>query len=89
MNCKPRLLTALAACFLLASCAASVKPVTGPPQRPPTELSTPCPQPPPAPPLSGDVDPVAMALNAMYDLYAECAGRVVERIKWDESEALR
>ena len=30
-----------------------------------------------------------MELNAMYDLYAECAGRVVERIKWDESEALR
>lgn len=39
--------------------------------------------------MSGEVDPVAEALVQMYDLYAICAGRTVERIKWDESEALR
>ena len=89
MNCKARLLTALAACFLLASCAASAPPATGPQQQPPTESSTPCPQPPEAPPMTGEVDPVALALVQMYDLYAICAGRTVERIKWDESEALR
>ena len=89
MNCKARPLTALAACFLLASCAASVKPATAPQQRQPTESSTPCPQPPEAPPMTGEVDPVAVALVQMYDLYAICAGRTVERIKWDESEALR
>ena len=85
-----QLLTAvLAACFLLASCAASAPPATGRQQRHPTESSTPCPQPPEAPPMSGEVDPVAEALLQMYDLYALCAGRMVERIKWDEAEALR
>ena len=39
--------------------------------------------------MTGEVDPVAIALVQMYDLYAVCAGRVVERIKWDESEDLR
>lgn len=39
--------------------------------------------------MTGEVDPVAMALVQMYDLYAICAGRTVERIKWDESEAQR
>lgn len=32
---------------------------------------------------------MAIALVQMYQLYAICAGRTVERIKWDESEALR
>lgn len=89
MNCKARLLTALAVCFLLASCAASAPPATEQQQRPPTESSTPCPPPPEAPPMSGEVDPVALALVQMYDLYALCAGRMVERIKWDEAEVLR
>lgn len=39
--------------------------------------------------MSGEVDPVALALVQMYDLYALCAGRMVERIKWDEAEVLR
>ena len=89
MNCKARPLIALAACFLLASCAASAPPVTVLPQQQPTESSTPCPQPPEAPPMTGEVDPVAVALVQMYGLYAVCAGRVVEHIKWHESEALR
>ena len=48
-----------------------------------------CPEPEPAPPLTGEVDPVAKALKGMYDLYGLCAGRVVERIEWDEREGLR
>ncbi len=39
--------------------------------------------------MSGEVDPVALALVQMYDLYALCAGRTVERIQWDETEAQR
>lgn len=39
--------------------------------------------------MRGDVDPVAEALKGMYDLYALCAGRVVERLLWDEQEAQR
>ena len=39
--------------------------------------------------MSGEVDPVGEALLQMYGLYALCAGRMVERIKWDEAEALR
>lgn len=39
--------------------------------------------------MTGEVDPVALALVQLYDLYAVCAGRVVEHIKWHESEALR
>ena len=48
-----------------------------------------CPLPPPAPPLTGEVDPVAEALKGMYDLYAICAGRTVDRIEWDEREGAR
>ena len=46
-------------------------------------------QEPPLAPKSGDVDPVAKALKEMYDLYAICAGKTAERIKWDEQETLR
>ena len=35
-----------------------------------------------APPLSGEVDPVALALKNMFDLYGLCAGRVVDFLDW-------
>lgn len=89
MNLPRRLIAALAACFLLASCATSPPPVTAPPKPLPAEFGVRCPSPPPAPPMRGDVDPVAEALKGMYDLYALCAGRVVERLLWDEQEAQR
>lgn len=73
---------ALTACFLLASCAASPKPGIGL-QRPlPAELAVRCPTPPPAPPASGEVDPVALELKGMYDLYGTCAGRMVDLLNW-------
>lgn len=37
---------------------------------------------PPAPPGSGEVDPVAVALKDMYDLYGTCAGRLVDLLNW-------
>ena len=39
--------------------------------------------------MTGEVDPVALALVQMYDLYAICAGRMYERIQWDDTEARR
>lgn len=89
MNSAQRLTTALAACFLLASCATSPPPASVLPKPLPTELLILCPQPPPPPPQSGEVDPVAKALKEMYDLYAICAGRTAERIQWDEQEGHR
>ena len=88
MNSTLRRTAALAVCFLLASCANSPAPATGPQKPRPAELLVLC-QEPPLAPTSGDVDPVAKALKEMYDLYAICAGKTAERIKWDESEALR
>ena len=68
MNSPKRLTAALAACFLLASCATSPTPATGL-QRPlPAEYASRCPPPPQAPALTGEVVPVAEALKAMYDL---------------------
>ena len=72
----------LAASFLLASCAASRPPASVLPRPLPAELSVRCPAPPPAPPGSGEVDPVAVALKDMYDLYGTCAGRLVDLLNW-------
>ena len=89
MNSMPRLPTVLVACSLLASCATSPPRESVLPRPLPAELGVRCPSPPPAPPLTGEVDPVAEALKGMYDLYAICAGRTVERIEWDEQEGAR
>lgn len=89
MNSPLRLIAALAACFLLASCETLPRPGIALPKPLPAELGVRCPEPPPAPPLTGEVDPVAKALHGMYDLYGLCAGKVVERIEWDEREGLR
>ena len=89
MNLPQRLIAALVACFLLASCETLPKQGTELRKPLPAELGVRCPEPPPAPPLTGEVDPVAKALHGMYDLYGLCAGKVVERIEWDEREGLR
>ena len=39
-----------------------------------------------APPLSGEMDPVAMALKELYDLYGLCAGRFVGLLNWMDGE---
>lgn len=72
----------LAASFLLTSCAASRPPASVLPRPLPAELSVRCQAPPPAPPRSGEVDPVAVALKDMYDLYGICAGRMVDLLNW-------
>ena len=82
MNSPKRLIAALVASFLLASCATSPTPATGL-QRPlPAEYASRCPAPPQAPAVTGEVDPVAEALKAMYDLYGLCAGRFVNLLNW-------
>lgn len=86
MRSRPLLIAALAACFLLASCATSPKPATELPKQQPAEYTARCPPPPPAPPLSGEVDPVATALKAMYDLYGICAGRYLGLLNWLDGE---
>ena len=88
MNSTLQRTAALAACFLLASCA-SCRPAETALHKPrPAEFLVLCPEPPPAP-KSAEVDPVAEALKQMYDLYAICAGMTAERVKWDEQETLR
>lgn len=86
MRSRPLLTAALAACFLLASCATSLKPATELQKPLPAEYQARCPAPPPAPPESGEVDPVANALKAMYDLYGLCAGRTIWLLNWIDGE---
>ena len=69
---------ALAACFLLTSCASSPLPATALPRPLPAASREACPQPPQAPPATGEVDPVAVALFDMYALYGLCAGRFLD-----------
>lgn len=78
----PLLLTAaLAACFLLTSCASSARPVNALPRPLPAEYTTRCPAPAPAP--SGpEVDAVAVALKDLYDLYGICAGRMADLLDY-------
>lgn len=81
------LTAALAACFLLMSCASSPPRATAPPRPLPAEYSVRCPAPPPAPPASGEVDAVAAALKELYDLYGLCAGRLIDLLNWmDEGQ---
>ena len=74
---------ALAACFLLTSCASSPRPVTEPPKPLPAEYAVHCPTPPPIPP-SDEVDNVAVLLKDLYDLYGICAGRVVDLLDYTD-----
>ena len=82
-----RPLIALTACFLLASCAASTKPAPAPPQPLPAEYAVRCPPPPPSP-RGLQVDPVALELKSMYDLYGLCAGRMTDLLNWLDTEGL-
>ena len=79
MRSPPLRLSARIACSLLASCAASPKPVAAPPKPLPAEYAVRCS--PPPPPLRGlQVDPVALELKSMYDLYGLCAGRLFDLV---------
>lgn len=87
MRLPPLLPAALAACFLLTSCAISPRPAIALRPPLPAEYAVRCPAPPPAPPASGEVDPVAAALKELYDLYGLCAGRLVDLLDWmDEGQ---
>lgn len=86
MSYNSQLLTVLIAAFLLTSCAASPKPVTGPPTPLPAEYAVRCPAP-PAAPRGQQVDPVALELKAMYDLYGLCAGRMVNLLDYLDTGA--
>lgn len=88
MRSPLRPLIALAACFLLASCAASTKPAPALPKPLPAEYAVRCPAPPPAP-RSLQVDPVALELKSMYDLYGLCAGRMTDLLNWLDTEDAR
>lgn len=72
---------ALAASFLLTSCASLPPPVTVLPKPLPAEYTARCPAP-PAAPSGPEVDPVAAALKDMYDLYGICAGRQVDLLDY-------
>lgn len=87
MPSPSRLLIALTACFLLASCAASKPPVIAPPKPLPAEYAVRCPVPPPAP-RGQQVDPVALELKSMYDLYGQCAGRMTDLLNWLDTEGV-
>ena len=88
MNSPKRLTAALAACFLLASCATSPTPATGLQKQPPAEYAVRCPPPPPTP-RGLQVDPVALELKSMYDLYGLCAGRMTDLLNWIDTEGMR
>ena len=82
------LLSALIACSLLTSCAASKAPATGLQKQPPAEYAVRCQAPPPAP-RGLQVDPVALELKSMYDLYGLCAGRMTDLLNWLDTEGTR
>lgn len=80
------LLIAVVACSTLTACVVSPKPVTGPPRPLPAAYAVQCSAPPPAP-STREVDPVAVALKDMYDLYGICAGRLVDLLDYfDEGQ---
>ena len=79
------LLTALIAFSLLTSCAASKAPATALRKPPPAEYAVRCPAPPPAP-RGLQVDPIALELKSMYDLYGLCAGRMTDLLNWLDME---
>ena len=46
----------------------------------------PLPPPPPPAPRGQQVDPVALELKSMYDLYGQCAGRMTDLLNWLDTE---
>ncbi|WP_432417486.1 hypothetical protein [Comamonas flocculans] len=54
----------------------------------PAEYAVRCPPPPPLP-RSTQVDPIALELKTMYDLYALCAGRMTDLLNWLDTEGQR
>ena len=72
MPSKLRLMSALIAALMTASCASSAPPVIAPQKPLPAAALQLCAEPPPAP--GGGVDEVADALHGMYGLYGQCAG---------------
>lgn len=88
MRSLPLRPAALIACFLMASCAVSAPPVIALPKPLPAEYAVRCPPPPPLP-RSTQVDPIALELKTMYDLYALCAGRMTDLLNWLDTEDRR
>lgn len=86
MRSLPLRIAALIACSLMASCAASPPPVIALPRPLPAEYALRCPPPPPVP-RGTQVDPIALELKTMYDLYALCAGRMADLLDWLDAEA--
>lgn len=88
MHLPLQLLSALAACCLLTSCAASSVPVSAPAPPLPAEYTLRCPQL-PAAPLGLQMDALALELKAMYDAYGLCAGRMTDLLNWLDTEGHR
>lgn len=71
----------LAACFLLTACGSSPRATPALPKPLPAEYAVRCPTPVP-PPAGREVDPVAVTLKELYDLYGICAGRLVDLLDY-------
>ena len=88
MRSPNRLLAALAACLVLASCGSFKQPSSGPPPPPakayPAAALQLCQAP---PPLQGShADDSASALLNLYVLYALCAGIHADLVWWIETQ---
>lgn len=74
----------LIACLMMSSCASSPPPVIVQQPPLPAVLLTPCP--PPVAPDNAGADAVMIALAQMYNLYGQCAGRLVELINYSQEQ---
>ena len=84
MHSPKRLMYALSACWLLASCASSMPPVSVPPRPLPAALLALCP---PPPQRSGpDMDALTVDLKRNYDAYGACAGLHADLVQWLERD---
>ena len=88
MRSLSRLLVALAACSVLASCGSFKQPSSAPPPPPSTVYPAAalqlC-QAPPSP-QGMHVDDTAKALLHLYGLYGLCAGIHAELVRWAETQ---
>ena len=75
-----RLVCALSACLMIASCASYRPPGSGLQQPRPEAYMTPCSA--PAEPRGSEADALVVTLKEVYDQYGLCAGRLVELQRW-------
>lgn len=80
MRLPKRLICALLACWMLASCARLTPPGPQPLRPLPAALLALC----PPPPHSGgaDMDALVLTLKRSYDAYGACAGQHAELVRW-------